>query len=368
MPTRCLRDVALDPVAEALERAATRSRRIGLAFAGDFPLELFEAFGLHGVCLPATPRETYPQADAVLQAYTCGFVRSCAEAVLASRLPAGLVGTVSGCDAQTNLPGVLLGAGVQVPVLNLRLPIRVGTPASQRQARAALVDFCHAAARVLGVPLDPMALTQAMSRYQDVRIRLTGLFDDLANGGSALRAYEAALAARVLDPDAWMARLDAEPASPAPQDGVPILLSGSVIPSMQAVIDLVDVGCRIVADDTSTGMRSARRRFQPDPADPMDALADSLVPPEPRGPERLGDPDRPALVAQRAARAGARAAILLRQKFCDPQAFEAPSLIAALRAVGIPAVVIESDRLPGLSGRDRTVVQTLLEQETGGAA
>ncbi|HOI10551.1 MAG TPA: 2-hydroxyacyl-CoA dehydratase family protein [Myxococcota bacterium] len=368
MTGRSLMDLAMDPVSGARERAAARTRRIGLAFAGDFPLELFEAFGLHGACLPAAPKETYPQADALLQAYTCGFVRSCAEAVLSGRLPLALVGTLSGCDAQTNLPGVLMAAGVAVPVLNLRMPIRVGTDAAGRQARAALVDFCRQAERALGSPLDPAALAQATVRHQEVRVRLTALFDGLANGGSAVHAYAAALAARVLDPEAWLAALDAEPATQAPPGGVPILLSGSILPSMQAVVDLVETGCRIVADDTSTGMRSARRRVATDGADPMDALADSLVAPEPHGPERLGDVDRPAAVARRAADAGARAAVLLRQKFCDPQAFEAPALIAALRAVGIPAVVIESDRLPGLSGRDRTLVQTLLEQGTGGAA
>lgn len=364
-----LRDVAMAPADAAEARAASRGRRIGLAFAGDFPLELFEAFGLHGACWPAEPRETYPNADAILQGYTCGFVRSCAEAVLAERLPLGLVGTLSGCDAQTNLTGVLLEAGAKVPVLPLRVPIRVGTSAAARQARAAIVGFCHEAERMLSRPLDQAALAAAIERHQDVRTRLTALFDGLADGGFAAHAYAAALAARVLDPDAWFEAMDAE--DPAPSEasqGVPVLLSGSVIPSMQAVIDLAEIGCRIVSDDTSTGMRSARRRVDARAIDPLAALADSLVAPEPHGPERLGDFDRPRAVARRAADAGAKAAILLRQKFCDPQAFEAPALIAALRAAGIPSVVIESDRQPGLSGRDRTLVQTLLEQGPGGVA
>ena len=115
-----------------------------------------------------------------------------------------------------------------------------------------------------------------------------------------------------------------------------------------------------VGDDTVTAGRGACLHVWRQEPNRLKAIADSLVLRPLHSPERFVT-GRPAAVADRAREAGAKAAILLHYKFCDPSAFEAPSLVAALRQAGIPSVVLEVDRQPGLSGGDRTRVQTLLE-------
>lgn len=362
--SRTFLDIAMDPHGAAAERSRRAGTPLGVAFSSYFPLEVFDAFGLAGVFLPMVARPRYPLADAAIQAYTCAYMRSCAESVLSGDLPVGLVGSVSGCDALTSLPGVFAASGVAVPVVHLRLPIAVWSSAAPRQADLVLLEFCREAERALGRPLDAMALERAAERRQEVRKRVAGLLARMASGEVASSwVYGAAFAAQVLDPDEFLDRLPAEEAQ-APRSApgsIPVLLSGSVLPSPQVVLDLESLGARVVADDTCHGTRGCSRRVEGPSPDPLARVAMSLVARAAHGPDRFVGMDRVRGVVALAKAAGARAAVLFLEKYCDPHAFEAPSLVGALRNAGIPAVVVESDRDPGLSSRDRTLVQTLLE-------
>ena len=67
--------------------------------------------------------------DGVLQAFACATVRSMIETLLRGDLPVGLVGSTSGCDAVTTVPGILNAAMPSLPVVSLRLPIAVESEA-----------------------------------------------------------------------------------------------------------------------------------------------------------------------------------------------------------------------------------------------
>lgn len=356
--------VADDPLAQALARSSAEDRPLGVALSSYVPLEVLDAFHLCAVRLPGRPRDGYPRADGVLQAYACTYVRAGLESVLAGDLPLGLVATASGCDAVTAIPGILGAAAPAVPVAHLRLPIAMESEAAERHATLALLDFCRDVEALLGRPLDPGVLESATADREAVRIRLGGLFGRLPTRDlPASRVYAAAIAAQVLAPRDFLALADeALPvdAVPARAPGIPLLLSGEVLPSVAFVRDLESLGAAVVADDTNTGTREAGRRVRRDEPNRLKAVAESLVRRPLHSPERFVT-GRPKAVAARARDAGARAAILLHNKFCDPCAFEAPSLLAALKAAGIPALVLEVDRQAGLTGGDRTRVQTLLE-------
>ena len=356
--------VADDPFGEARSRAASEGRALGLGLSSYFPLEVFDAFGLAGVRLPPRAMDGYPLADGVLQAFACATVRSMIETLLRGDLPVGLVGSTSGCDAVTTVPGILNAAMPSLPVVSLRLPIAVESEAADRHATLALLDLCRETEAILGRPLDLGALEAAVVDREAVRIRVGNLFGRLpVRDIPASSVYAAAVAAQVMAPSEFLAACDdAFPidAAPSGMDGIPILLSGEMIPSVQWIRDLEAMGATIVCDDTNTGTREAGRRVRRDPPNRLQAIAESLVHRPVHSPERFVS-GRPRGVAARAREAGAKAALLLHYKFCDPSAFEAPSLVSALKEVGIPAIVLEVDRQITLMGGDRTRVQTLLE-------
>lgn len=354
-----LLEVARDPVANIRARVEREGRPLAIAMSSYVPLEVLDAFGCSAVRWGPVC-EDFPRADGVMQAYACSFIRSALEMLLSRNLPAGLVATASGCDVLTAVPGMLSVARPDLATAHLRLPIRVdGAPARQQAVRA-LVAFCEEVRERLGAPLDLNRLDQAARSRQEVRNRIAACFAGLASGMfSAVPAYGAALAAQSMAPEEWLAAFPGASDLPS-ADGVPVLLSGETVPSLEVIEELQSLGLRIVADDTNTAAREASRRVHLEASDLVEAIAVSLVDRPWHSPERLV-PDRPAAVAARAREAEARAAILLHQKFCDPCAFEAPGLAAALREVGIPSLVLELDRQKGLTGGQRTRVQTLLE-------
>ncbi len=364
MPSDRLERAAEDPVGFARARAAAEGRPLGIALSSYFPLEVFDAFGLAAIRIPPRMMDGYPGADALLQAFACTPVRSMIETLLAADLPVGLAGVTSGCDALTSLAGIVQAALPAFPVVSYRLPIAVESEAAPRQATQALAALCRDAEVLLGRPLDPSVLDSAVLDREAARVRVRQLFERVAlREFPASRAYMAAVAAQVMAPADFLARCGEafpEDAAPIPFQGVPLLLSGDVLPSPRWVRDLESLGGGIVCDDTNTACREAGRHVRRDEPNRLKAIADSLVLRPLHSPERFVT-GRPAAVADRAREAGAKAAILLHYKFCDPSAFEAPSLVAALRQAGIPSVVLEVDRQPGLSGGDRTRVQTLLE-------
>lgn len=356
--------VADDPFGAARDRSTSEGRLLGVALSSYVPLEVLDAFDLAGVRLPPRPMDGYPRADGILQTFACTAVRSMLETFLEGDLPVGLVGATSGCDALTTVPGILRAAVPSLPVVTLRLPIAVESEAAERHATLALLDLCGEIEAHLQRPLDVGILESAVADREEVRVRIGQLFGRLARRDlPSSRAYAAAIAAQILAPRDFLAAFDEgfpEGVSPARAEGIPVLLSGDLIPSIRWIRDLESLGVAIVADDTNTGTREAGRRVRRDEPNRLKAIARSLVRRPVHSAERFVS-GRPGSVAARARDAGAKAAILLHYKFCDPCAFEAPSLVAALREADIPSVLLEVDRQTTLTGGDRTRVQTLLE-------
>ena len=353
--------VVADPLACLEARAAASGRPIAVALTPDVPLEVLDAFGFEAALLPQVQRPSYPAADDRLQAYTCSFVRSAVETVLSGRSAPALIASTSACDALTALPSVLATARPGTPIESIHLPVRVGTDAAFNHAAASLKDFCDRVAARLGRPLDPAALARATDDREAVRVRLCALLDGLGTTVPAADVYRAVIASQVMEPAAFLQAAGADPSVPASATGVPVILSGSHVASPDLIAGIEATGARVVADDTWTGVRSAGRRVARD-GDLLAAIGRSLVDPVLHGPVRLEIPEaRPGRIAALAKQRGARAAILLHYKFCDPHAFEAPGVLAALRNAGLPGLVLELDRDEGLTPRDRTRLQTLVE-------
>ena len=351
------------PLEELAARSRASGKPLGVALTTYFPLEVLDAFGLEGALVPPLPREGFASADSVLQAFTCACTRSIADQILVGGLPIGLIAGTSGCDAQTALTGVLAGAGVTVPIVALRMPIQVGTPTATRHVVTALAELVERTEAALGRPLDAAALDAACTARQQVREHVTGLFAGLADGRvAASTAYAAAMASWVMAPRDFLDAVGEPAPAPVADQRVRLLVSGSVLPAPQIIADIEAMGGAIVLDDTETGARGASRRVTRDGGTLLDAIARSLVDGTEHGPVRHTPGVRRVEHVAAAARAArVQAALLVNYKYCDPHAFEAPALMAALKDAGIPSTVIEVDREPGLPPRERTRVQTLVE-------
>lgn len=360
-----LEHAARDPVGALRERAEASGQELALAFSSYFPLEVADAFALEGAWLPNLSAPDYPAADAELQSFVCNPVRGAVEAVLTAGLPIGLIATTTGCDARLAMGGVFRQEGVAAPTVMLRLPVMTGVGASLRQAASALRSFRDEAEAALDRRLDPEVLRESCATRQAVRERVADLLDRMGDGVGAVFAYTAALASQVLAPGAFLDAMRGVPDVPRPPTkGIRTLVSGSSLPSLQIIEDLESLGAVVAADDTCTGSRGASRRVEMgrDDDDLLDAIAASLVGRPLHGPVMV-EPGaaRVERVVSLARRREVRAAVFLRFKFCDPHAFEVPTLRRALEEVGVACLDLEVDREPGLSPRDRMRVQTMLE-------
>jgi len=359
-----LKNAANDPIGALKARSKESGRPLGLAFSSYFPLEVLDAFDLEGAWLPPVPRPDYPDGEAVLQAFVCNCVRSSADIILHGDLPVGLVAATTGCDSRLALATVLRTAGVGAPVVMLRLPVTVGNPLAVEQGSRALAGFCDETRAALGRDLDLEVLKKARDIREKGRELLTGLFENMGDGGlPASSVYTAAVAAQVMDPGDLIKALEEAPrADKAPVNGIRCMLSGSSIPSPRIVEGLEAIGVKVVADDTCTGTRAACRRTVKGVDDPVRAIGASLINRPLHGPTMLEDGHaRIQQIVDTAVRRRAQAVIMLHYKFCDPHAFEAPGLTEALERAGVRSIVLEADREPGLTARDRTRVETLLE-------
>jgi len=366
MDFELIEKAASDPLGALESRAAYSGRRLGLAFSSYFPVEVMDALGLEGAWLPPVPRADYPRAESVLQAFVCNPVRSATDIVLGRDLPIGLLASTTGCDARTVLSGIFRTAGMEDPIVLLRLPVAVGTETTTRQFIDALRAFCDEAAGVLGHRIDMATLSESCSAREDVREKFRDLFLRLGDDDVyAPSVYTAAVAAQVMEPRAFLDALGSGPPARARADdgdGVRVMISGSSIPSPRIIDDIESIGARITADDTCTGIRAACRTVKQDSDDLIEAIGKSIANRSHHGPVML-EPDHGRIhgVVDTARERKVEAVIMLHYKFCDPHSFEAPGLAKALDDVGIRSLMVETDRDKGLASRDRTRVQTLLE-------
>ena len=347
---------ALDPCRVLAERGGL----LGLTFSSVFPIEVLDAFGLEAAEVPPLSAISTPIADSRIQSFACAYVRAAAEVVLSRGLTVTLLAHASGCDARTALRGVLKDVA---PSVELKLPMVTSGPLAARQAQTALWETIKRLQETLGRPLDLDAMREAAGIRERVRLFLSELFEGLSTGRvSARYAYEAAFAAMVMRPKDFLDEASVAKVLEGGGRGIRLLLSGAHMPTIQMIEAMESLGGQVVLDDTCS--RGASRRL-PEARDIFGAIAQSLLSGMVPDPDRI-DPLRVERLVARAREAGVQAAVLLHRKYCDPCAFEAPLILSALRACGIPGLVLEVDRDVGLSERDLGRLQALLESLPAG--
>jgi benzoyl-CoA reductase/2-hydroxyglutaryl-CoA dehydratase subunit BcrC/BadD/HgdB len=144
-----------------------------------------------------------------------------------------------------------------------------------------------------------------------------------------------------------------------PRSGVPVLLSGLVVEPMTLLDALDDAGATVVADD----MACTGRRVYPggNSSDPFERMAQGLLggPPDPtRG---CTMQERRTHLVSLARKTGARGAIFLGIKFCEPELFYLPMIREGLQRDDVRSVSIEVDIADPLPDQVVTRLEAFVE-------
>lgn len=139
-----------------------------------------------------------------------------------------------------------------------------------------------------------------------------------------------------------------------------IVLSGIYedIPAITEILESNDYA--VVADDLAKESRAFAMEVS-ETGDPLEALADGYC--SLSGDSVLYDPKKlhVSKVVDLVKESGAAGVVLLLAKFCDPEEFEAPVLVKALKAEGVPVVTVEVDQQTESYEQARTQLETFAE-------
>jgi len=216
-------------------------------------------------------------------------------------------------------------------------------------------------------------LKNSMDLYSRIRRLQLELYDHRRKGNAAVSSSSLITivdAGFLMPPDQYLAILkdfmdDLPLEPPIKKDGLPVLVSGSVIEEA-GILDIIESsGGRIVADDLCNGFR---QMFPPDGEGetPMDRVIDRYMNRFPC-PARDRAVHRSQRILDIARNAGAKGVIFIVQKFCTPHLADYPTLSEILKKNGFPAILFEIDETWQMEAQLKTRMESFFEM-IGGAA
>jgi benzoyl-CoA reductase subunit C len=351
-------------------------RRTGKKAIGYFclqtPVEIIEAADMIPVRIVGDNSDI-TEADSLLPAYICSFARNSLDLGLKNRYDCldGIV-VPHACDTIKSIYGIWKN-NISIEFAHfIRYPIAF----DKRQAKDLLVyefsNLRESLANYGGKKIDDSDLKKSIqtanesrSAYQDLS-KMRGL-QSLSLKTSFLM-YLASRSFYQLRSD-FMQELkimtsEIDSCFYSNDDSPKIILIGGPIGDLEIVKAIEDAGANIVADDLCTGSRAFKGRVDTG-ADPIEALVDyhlnniycACKAPYKR---RLEELDR--MIRDRKI----DGAILLVQKFCDPQLWDYPALKDFFEMRNLPFQMIECEYRLGSDAGLRNRVQAFIEMIRGG--
>ena len=217
----------------------------------------------------------------------------------------------------------------------------------------------------IGGTYTPGALEKSLSLYDEIRTLILGLNDttvqnQLVTAGDLFYIVQAGA---VMPPEAYLDMLlmlkKNRGYEPEPLNGIPVLISGSLIESSEVFKTIEALGGQVVADDLCSGTR----HLNPAKGEGNDAVGRLID----RHFKRFPCPSR-ARATRRAShldalvkKSGAKGVIFLIQKFCTPHLSDYPVLADALKKKNIPCTLIEMDETWSVEGQFKTRLEGFFE-------
>lgn len=336
-----------------------------------FPLELIHAAGGYPVQLWGAG-VAIDRAEAYLQPHCCSVARSVLE--LEMRGSAEVIRAyvfTSLCDTLINLRE-LYRRLFDKPILGISFPVAQTAEGRSAFLAGALEKIIEGLEAVTGCRLSPPALREAAGQFGRVRSLLRKLYRLRRERPGAIRNadfYAVLKAGFFLPVDESERRLEillaglesiAEPPGRRPR----LVLSGMVFDPFAAQRLFDEVGADVVDDDFASGWRTASKTTLA-VDDPVDGIAEHVFGGAPCCCIHHPEKDRHDYLVKKVRDAGADGVVFWYVKFCEPDAFDRPQLLARLKQENIPATVVEVDLSMKSVESLRTRIQAFCEMIGG---
>jgi benzoyl-CoA reductase/2-hydroxyglutaryl-CoA dehydratase subunit BcrC/BadD/HgdB len=179
---------------------------------------------------------------------------------------------------------------------------------------------------------------------------------------SAFARWHLTNAAMLIPPEEFPGLLSAVAGLPvlaAGQGRRRLLLSGATLDDPEFIALIENLGASVVGDDLCNGERYCDT-LASEQGDPWEALADRYLNRVPCPCKHAGLDARIRHLTGLAAERRAQGVIFVLKKYCDPHAWDYPPLAEALKAAGVPSLLLETEATTPLEAM-RTRVEAFLE-------
>lgn len=345
-----------------LKDAASKGKKVIGYFCTYTPVELIHAAGFIPVRIWGGARSVQ-KAYSLVPSFICPYMRLSLEGALEGEFQF-LSGIVQGytCDVACGVVNIFRENFGMEMVHNLALPYNDNRDARQFLG-SGLKELREKLTRMGGVVTEA-SLEESVALYEEIRSILSGLFAMQSQGSCPLSSADLSAVVNsyfVTPPREFLDMIraleghlsDADPCRP---EGIPVVVSGSVLEDDSALAVMEGSGFRIAADDLCTG----RRGFLPAAGrgqSPMERMVDRLMNRLPC-PSRSHPRDRIPGLLNLVEESGAKGVIFLFQKFCTPHLADHPRVAQALKEAGIPSMAIEIDEYGLIKAQVATRLET----------
>ncbi|HEY9162165.1 MAG TPA: 2-hydroxyacyl-CoA dehydratase family protein [Desulfomonilia bacterium] len=349
---------------QELQTLASEGKRLIGYFCTYTPVELIHASGF-------IPVRILGDAGTVEKAYTltpdfiCPYLRKAVEKGLNGSYKC-LDGLVQGytCDAACGVANIWEANMGADPFHILPLPY-VDQDESRSFLRSGLEDLAEILKRA-GGDFSQERLADSLDIYGRIRTLMSELYEIRYEHRLPLSAEDfltIVQAGFITAPERYLSMLhdliDALPETCDPGEGVPILVSGSLIEETKVLRIIEESGGRVVADDLCTGMRNFVPAYGHG-SDPMDQLIDRFMNRFPC-PSRSSAEYRLPRLLDLMKHSKACAMVFVFQKYCTPHLSDYPFLNDALKDKGIPSIMVELDETGIMEGQLKTRLESFFE-------
>ncbi len=349
---------------EALADFCRQGGKIAAVFPTKNPRALLRAHGYLPVEVWGPPGVDASQGERHVQPYVCSVVRN---AVSFAHSPhsrdVNLFVVPHACDSLQGLGSLLMDlAPPKAPVLPLYLP-RNSHMSGEHFLRQELQHFSKKLNKFSNIDINKTILSEAIARESEA----DALFAELYAARARLPLNDSDFYALIRS----RGYLPAERFSPLARQalqmpvsrverGIPLIVSGLLIEPSAFFAALEQAGAWIAADDLACCGRRAQT-VETRSESPWEALSQCLL--SEQADPLLGQPidARVHELLEKVQLHQARGIIFYTVKFCEPELFDQPMLVEALKAKNIPSLRLEVDINDALSGQLRTRVEAFCE-------
>jgi len=313
-----------------------------------FPEEVAHAAGLLPFKVRGAPIEA-AHADSRFGSYLCSVVKTSLELALSGRVTLDLFVTQPICDAARNLAAVW-GRNFPYPCQILYLPQNASSPSAPAYLRGEYDRLRRTIEAIAGHPVTDEQIGASINLFNENRRLLRELYAMKRETPWLVAAHEAyalvsvgGLVPREEHNDLLASVLPLLRARGAKQqDRIRVVFEGGFCE--QPPLDLIrsiGLSCYVVDDDFLIGMRWILSDV-PSSDDPLRDLAEAYLDRSSYSPVQH-DPRKPkeAMLLDRVATSGARAAIVSAAKMCEPGLEEQVAYVHALEGAKVPHFVTE---------------------------